>query len=117
MPETVEAPPSPLPAADPMSPKANRAVAHCCAAFDTARRVAVARKADRFDAREEAREAFREAMPALDGVQNVRDFIACVAYGMLIEAISGSDGARLLYAAQVAQTALRTPPGPQNPST
>ena len=44
-------------------------------------------------------------------------FIACVAYGMLIEAISGCDGARLLYAAQVAQSALRTPPGPQNPST
>jgi hypothetical protein len=48
-------------------------------------------------------------MPPLSGHENIRDFIACVAQGILIEAISGSDGARLLYAAQVAHTALNIP--------
>jgi hypothetical protein len=35
-------------------------------------------------------------MPQLSGQENIRDFIACVAYGMLIKAITGPDGARLL---------------------
>jgi hypothetical protein len=44
-------------------------------------------------------------MPPLSGPENIRDFIACVAHAMLIGAILGPDGARLLYAAQVAYQA------------
>ena len=57
----------------------------------------------------EAQKAFRMAMPPLSGLQNIRDFIACVARGLLIEAIDGAAAARLLYAAQVAHTTIRDP--------
>ena len=55
-------------------------------------------------------------MPPLSGHENICDFIACVAHGILIEAISGSDGARLLYAAQVAHTALNVPAQSRKPT-
>ena len=51
--------------------------------------------------------AFCKAMPQLSGQENIKDFIACVAYGILIKAIPGPEGARLLYAAQVANSAIR----------
>jgi hypothetical protein len=54
--------------------------------------------------------AYRRAMPSLSGPDNIRDFIACVAHGMLIGAIRDTDGARLLYAAQVARGALQNSP-------
>jgi hypothetical protein len=57
------------------------------------------------DARRAANKAFRDAMPPLVGLQNIRDFIACVACGLLKEAISGLDAPRLLYAAQIAVSA------------
>jgi hypothetical protein len=41
-------------------------------------------------------------MPSLIGAQNIRDFVACVAHGMLLEAIEDRSGGKLLYAAQVA---------------
>jgi hypothetical protein len=43
-------------------------------------------------------------MPVLAGYENVRNFIACVAHGMLIGVFDESDGTKLLYAAQVALT-------------
>ena len=46
--------------------------------------------------------AYRLAMPPLSGYQNICDFIACAGYGMLLGAIKESNGAKLLYAAQVA---------------
>jgi hypothetical protein len=44
-------------------------------------------------------------MPPLSGARNIRDFVACVAHAMALTAIDGPDGARFLYAAQVASTA------------
>jgi len=46
--------------------------------------------------------AYRKAMPSLSGEENIRDFVTCVAHGMLIGAIEGKDASKLLYAAQVA---------------
>jgi hypothetical protein len=54
--------------------------------------------------------AYCTAMPKLSGAANIRDFIACVTYGMLIDVIPGSEGTRLLYCAQVAHTALTKRP-------
>jgi hypothetical protein len=90
----------------------NRAVVRCCEAYAIA--YGAAKKLDKsnYTTTEEARKAFRAAMPFLTGSENIRDFIACVAHGMLIEAIEGPAGARLLYAAQVAHTTTRT----QSPS-
>lgn len=49
--------------------------------------------------------AYRQSMPPLDNPENICDFVACVSYGLLLEAISGPDAARLLYAAQIAHAA------------
>ena len=77
-------------------------VARCCDAGTRAYRTALAKERNRFEASKVASEAYRLAMPPLVGAENIRDFIACVAHGILIGVIGGNDGARLLYAAQVA---------------
>jgi hypothetical protein len=46
--------------------------------------------------------AYCKAMPLLDGTSGIRDFIACVAHGILIGAIPEKRSGKLLYAAQVA---------------
>ena len=100
--------PQPLP--DPSCPaSANHAVARCTQAYADAMQSAIDRDEHQYDAAKAAKNAYRHAMPPLSGHENIRDFIACVAQGILIEAISGSDGARLLYAAQVAHIALNAP--------
>ena len=53
----------------------------------------------------DAFKAYREAMPPLSGAQNIRDFIACVAHGMLMDVFSSEEASKLLYAAQVAASA------------
>jgi hypothetical protein len=95
---------------DPVS--SNRAVVRCCEAYAIAYRAAKKLDKSNYTTTDEARRAFRAAMPLLSGSESIRDFIACVAHGMLIEAIEGPAGARLLYAAQVAHTTLRSQPIP-----
>ena len=61
--------------------------------------------------------AYRGAMPPLAGHQGIRDFIACTAYGILMEAIPPDRGGQLLYAAQVALSVLpRTPKPAKTPA-
>jgi hypothetical protein len=60
-------------------------------------------------------QAYKNAMPALNNRNNIRDFIACVTYGILIRAILDAVGVRLLYAAQVASTACKR--APRKPQT
>jgi hypothetical protein len=62
-----------------------------------------------------AHKAFQKALPTLTGLENIRNFIACVAHGMLIGAILFPDGARLLYAAQIARAAAHTPAAKSKP--
>jgi hypothetical protein len=50
--------------------------------------------------------AFRAAMPALAHWMGIRDFIGCVAYGVLIDAIPPERTGQLLYAAQTALALL-----------
>jgi hypothetical protein len=82
----------------------NLAVARCNQAYANALKAAREKGTDIFERRKIARRAFREAMPALSGRQNISDFVACVAQGILIEVFDSSDSTRLLYAAQVANT-------------
>lgn len=56
---------------------------------------------------------YRFAMPPLIGLENISDFIACVAFGTLIGTISPGESTRLLYAAQVAIGAQRANPTPR----
>jgi hypothetical protein len=81
----------------------NPAVARCCQAFTNAFEAILARDpTDEVFARFKAEQAYRKAIPPLVGANNIRDFIACTAYGLLIGAIQSADAARLLYAAQIA---------------
>jgi hypothetical protein len=80
----------------------NPAVAYCAHAYISAIQKAAKESKNSWEAKTLAMTAFREAMPPLTGPRNIRDFVACVGYGMLIGAIHLNEGTKLLYAAQVA---------------
>jgi hypothetical protein len=84
---------------------ANLAVAHCCKAWKKTFRESFAAEGLEVRAASRAAEAYRAAMPPLSTRDSCRDFIACVAQGMLLGAIPEKDGGKLLYAAQVALAA------------
>ena len=88
-------------------PAANPAIARCCDAFNRTYKVNIAINQTKAAATECAATAFREAMPPLVGQDNIRDFIACVAQGILLGAIDSSKSSKLLYAAQVALSGAR----------
>ena len=92
----------------------NPAVARCCKAW---RRVYRAQADDKYYAPKWAAEAYRAAMPPLTSPQNCRDFIACVAQGMLIGAIDEKDGGKLLYAVQIAVSSFAAREKPRKPSS
>jgi hypothetical protein len=98
--------------------EANAAVAHCREAWQEAftsyMSVNYAREgslAESFAAREAAA-AYRAAMPPLRDYDDITDFIACVAHGILIDAVPQERAGQLLYAAQVALSALARNPHP-----
>jgi hypothetical protein len=87
----------------------NAAIGACCNAF--LRTFRAVRAADNeFHAKLAAITSYSAALPALSGAENIRDFIACVAHGLLLGIIDEAKAARLLYAAQVARNAHAQPP-------
>lgn len=110
----------PLPNAPAPQPlHANPVVAQCLQLWNSTYKANLAINQTKFEARDCAGEAYRNAMPPLDGHDNIRNFIACVAHGVLIGAIDHKDSSKLLYAAQVALSLLRVklalPAAAQNP--
>ena len=101
--------PAPAVATDDTSMPAfeNSAIARCCAAYITARDESLKQGNGRGVSEFEGCEAYCNSMPPLVGSRNIRDFIACTAYGMLIGTILSDKGAKLLYAAQVAHSMSR----------
>lgn len=103
---------------DPANPAlANPAVARCC---DALRRAALA------DLREDdlsytdmlsrnARQAYSNLLPPLDSYQNICNFVACVTFGIAIQAIPHESASKLLYGAQVAFNAIGRPPKTAKP--
>jgi hypothetical protein len=98
------------------NPEAIPPVARCCQAMQAAFRAikstykqngeeSEAECQDR--AAQAAQRAYCQAMPHLSGCENIRNFIACVAHGMLLDVFTGPESTRLLYAAQIANTASR----------
>ena len=85
---------------------ADAAVRRCYDEWNKAYAEEYPRKKSDYEAGRAGNKAFREAMPTLAGHDNIRDFIACVAGGMLSEIINANEGAKFLYAAQVASGAL-----------
>ena len=58
-----------------------------------------------YTASQEAHKAYREAMPDLITFSDIRDFIACVGRGILIQAIDQDEASKLLAAARIASQA------------
>ncbi len=83
------------------------AVTRCCDAWNSSFKTESMRREPSDKVARSARAAYYSAMPPLVGYENIRDFVACVAQGVLLGAISESQSSRLLYAAQVAQSTLR----------
>jgi hypothetical protein len=110
MSEILPAPPAPAASATAInSPEPNPAIARCYQAYRQAAKAAREQGKYDFQIESSAREAYRKAMPPLSGVENIRNFIACIAEGMLNESIGSADGMRLLYAAQVASGIIERP--------
>lgn len=65
---------------------------------------------------EQGAEAYRNAMPLLAGYENIRDFIACVAYGMLKNIFCPEESRDLLAAAKIAMALLKKQPTPTPPA-
>jgi len=89
------------------SAQANPFVRHCMEAWNTAYDAAIDHDPNTADAPNDAAMAYREAMPPLFGVRNIRNYIACVAHGAAIGVIDVETSSKLLYAAQVAFSTRR----------
>ncbi|MGA3373528.1 MAG: hypothetical protein ABSC48_17405 [Terracidiphilus sp.] len=101
----------PLPALDPGHKQTRAAIRRCCTAwqrsYDAYLEGTKGSRMDRAFAAHHAGPAYCKAMPPLAGQENIRDFIACAAHGILIGAIPQKMGNQLLYAARVALASLR----------
>ncbi|MGD0830631.1 MAG: hypothetical protein ABR907_06795 [Terracidiphilus sp.] len=93
---------------------ARAAIKRCCNAWQRSYDAYVAKgvgsSSEKIFAAHYAGPAYREAMPPLDGYENIRNFIACATHGILIEAIPQKMANQLLYAAQVALASLNFEP-------
>jgi len=108
----------PLPAIDSNSKHTRAAIKRCMAAWQRAFDASMAEMAadpeiddhyfDDVGAAFDASPAYCKALPALVGQDGIRDFIACVAQGILIKAIPEKRANQLLYAAQVALASLNS---------
>ena len=61
-------------------------------------------------------EAFVAAMPDLTTIQEIKDYAACIAHGVVIGAVDGKQAPKLLSAAKLVLSALRFQPNEQNPA-
>ncbi len=90
----------------PDSSASRAAIRRCRAAWKRFYELYFEKNRDTFLARShaanEAAPAYCAAMPALDSFENIRDFVACTAHGILIGAIPAQRSGQLLYAAQIA---------------
>ena len=107
----------PPPALDPNPKKGRIALKRCCAAWKRAYDAYMEGKdgssMTSIFAAHDAGPAFCKAMPLLVGYENIRDFIACAAHGILIKAIPEKRANQLLYAAQIALVSLNYEPKPR----
>lgn len=105
----------PLPEVDLSSKQARAAIKRCCAAWQRSidAYMETSGSTDTIYATCKAGPAYCKAMPPMVGYEGIRDFLACAAHGILIEAIPEKRANQLLYAAQVALATLHFEPKPQ----
>ena len=89
------------------------AVAHCQRTWERVYRSVLVKRDSKALALYEAGEAFREALPVLDSYENIRDFIACVTFGIASGVYLEDTGKNLLNAAKVALSVHPAPPRPK----
>jgi hypothetical protein len=82
------------------------AVLRCQVALERAFRSEMNRSRSRMLARKHARDAFCQALPELSSLENLANFIACVAFAISTGVFADGKGAELLYAAQIALKSL-----------
>ena len=106
--------PTPAPAFDPHPLQTRPAYKRCMAAwqrtFNKAMEGTEGTEIDAVCAADEAGESYCKAMPLLSGYENIRDYIACAAHGMLIGAIRPYRSPQVLYAAQLALASFNCEP-------
>lgn len=118
MPNELENSSIPVASEEPAASTAsNSAIARCADAYQQARKAALARNKGRLSAHEAGVEAYKRAFPPLRGSENIRDFVACVARGILLGIFDDRVASRLLAAARTAQSFLRTNPDDLIPVT
>ena len=78
----------------------NHAIALCVEAWTREYQAVMKSNRGRCEATAAAAFAYQRTLPTLTGMDNVRNFIACVPHGMAIGAIEGAPACRLLYAAR-----------------
>jgi len=94
----------------------NSVVKRCNAAYEDTIAAQTAKGLPIWEARTKAREAYMRSLPNLTAPNAVRAYIACIGRAMALEIVTKPEGAKLLYAAQIAMHALPRPsrkPGPQ----
>jgi hypothetical protein len=84
----------------------NEAVQFCTNAYNKAHSAARAAKEKDYECIKKANRAYKLAMPRLTNYTNMRSFLTCVTYGMIIEVFTYEQGSKLLYAAQIALRSL-----------
>jgi hypothetical protein len=84
--------PGPQPPDTSIPAAANPAIAYCLQAYTDALQASLRNDVSNYQAKEAAKAAYRSAMPPLTGSRNIRDFVACIAHAMAIEAIDGREG-------------------------
>ena len=83
------------------------ALMRCSKAFTTAHRNAQKLGKSARESREMGVYAYKLNMPTMTTHDGVVQAIACIVAGMNLDIITGAEGSKLLYAAQVALSALR----------
>jgi len=78
------------------------AIKRCCEAWYSAFKKAQADGINPVSVRLRANEAYRYAMPPLNTLENISDFIACVVHGMMVGCIIDELGTRWIHAARAA---------------
>ena len=111
--ETTEITPATSELEKPAAAPENPAVARCMKAWIRTFKEARANDKSEYEASKVAIQAYRNAMPSPWSYESIRDFIACVARGMLTGIFVGEDSTKLLYAAQVAYGMSLRQPAPQ----
>jgi hypothetical protein len=94
----------------PNPPVRNAAVLRSCAARDLSLAESRAKRRKASATKSLAEHAFRIAMPDLYGYENIRDYIACIAHGLVSGDVHPIESSTFFYAAQVATAALRREP-------